>query len=418
MTTQSEDLTRYRATMLLIAVGLGTPLIAFEVALGHRWPWKSLWLASCGVAALWLRRRKTAPPRVVQQALAAVMCALGPLSIALSPHTFVELATIGAMPIIVAVLFIERFDVVVAVSISGWLANTFLFWLAGWSLADVASVSARLAAGALVVSFSSWFNQRRRRLQRRLEAESQATLRASEMRRAQAERLAMMGRLSAGVAHEINNPLAVVSSNVNAMEAHVRDTDRLPPNELDEVLNDTRSSIERMKQIVADLKTWSRDDSDAIEPVDLPELIASTVRLARLRLPRDVKVVIDAPPALPRVAAHPRKLGQALLNLLINAADAIHDARTEQPQIELLAQLADDGVRVTVRDNGPGLSAEAREHLFEPFFTTKPPGKGTGLGLALSKEYVESFGGRLELEPVAQGTSFALSLKTNAAVTP
>ncbi len=396
--------------MLLIAIGLGTPLIALETALGHRWPWKSLWLAACALVAMWLRSRVVAPSRLTQLVLAGAMCAAGPLSIALGRHTFVELATIGAMPLIVAVLFIERFDVVVAVSISGWLANTFLFWNSGWSFGDLASISARLAAGAIVVCVTSWFNRRRRRAQRQLELEHQASLRASEMRRAQAERLAMMGRLSAGVAHEINNPLAVVRSNVNALEAHLRDLDRLPSGELDEVLTDTREGIERIMEIVSDLKAWSRDDGDGAEPVDLLALVASTLRLARVRLPRTVQVAVDAPPLVPRVTAHARKLGQALLNLLMNAGDALEAAGVATPRIELVVRAADGAVRVTVRDNGPGLSPEARTHLFEPFFTTKPPGKGTGLGLALSKEYVESFGGRLELDEAGPGASFTLTL--------
>ncbi len=400
--------------MLLIAVGLGTPLIALEMALGHRWPWKSLWLAACALAALWLRGRKAVPSRATQLVLAAVMCAAGPLSIALGEHSFVELATIGAMPIIVAVLFIERFDVVVAVSISGWLANTFLFWKSGWAFGDLASISARLAAGAVVVCVTSWFNRRRRRAQRQLELEQQASLRASEMRRAQAERLAMMGRLSAGVAHEINNPLAVVRSNVNALEAHARELERLPAGELDEVIADTKAGIERIMEIVSDLKAWSRDDADGTEPVELLALLASTLRLARVRLPRAVEVSVDAPPLVPRVTVHPRKLGQALLNLLMNAGDALEAAGVPGPRIELQVRVAEGEVRVTVRDNGPGLSADARAHLFEPFFTTKPPGKGTGLGLALSKEYVESFGGRLELDEAAPGASFTVTLRAAA----
>ena len=398
---RGEAQNRYRATMLLIALGVGAPLIAIDAALGGRWPWKSLWLSSSAVIALWLRFRSRPPSRV--------MCALGPLSVALGTRTIVELATIGAMPIIVAVLFIERFDAVVVVTVSGLLANLWLFWFAGWPLEDLLSVGARLSAGSLIVGASAWFARRRRRLQRALDQEHQSALLASEVRRAQAERLAMMGRLAAGVAHEVNNPLAVVKANLGALARHVSGRDVLPTHELDEAVHDAQDSVDRIAQIVSDLKTWSRDDGQQLEPTDLGPLVASTVRLAKVRMPREVVIEVTVPPGLPPVPSQPRKLAQVVLNLLLNAGDAL-EGRAE-PRVRVFSRVDDEAIELRVADNGPGLGETVKAHLFEPFFTTKAPGKGTGLGLALSREYMESFGGTLTFEEVpGGGACFCLRL--------
>ncbi len=408
-----EDRQRYRATMLLIAVGLGAPLVALEYGLGHHWPWKALWLLSCGVVALWLRSLSEPPPRWALVGLASLFTALGPASIALGERTFVELATIGAMPLVAAVLFIERFEVVVGVSVAGWLANTALFASTDQDPSHVASISARLAVGAAVVCGTSWYNRRQRSEARKTNAQQQALLRLSEMRRAQAERLATVGRLAAGVAHEINNPLAYVKSNVGAVEAHLSGKDALPPHELEEVLRDTRLGIDRICQIVGDLKAWTREDGEAREEVDLEELVTSTLRLAAVRLPRGLPVSVSVPATLPRVWAHPRKLAQVVLNLLINAGDAVEEAHTSQPAVSLEANLDGDRVVLSVKDNGPGISAEAYPRLFEPFFTTKAPGKGTGLGLALSREYLESFGGSIVALDAGPGAHFKVTLQAS-----
>jgi C4-dicarboxylate-specific signal transduction histidine kinase len=106
---------------------------------------------------------------------------------------------------------------------------------------------------------------------------------------------------------------------------------------------------------------------------------------------------------LPPVMVNRRKLSQVLLNLLVNSADAMEEAGTSTPWVLVSAKRVEDGVQIAVQDNGPGIPADVAAHLFEPFVTSKPVGKGTGLGLALSREYVASFGGRLELQSSPDG---------------
>jgi C4-dicarboxylate-specific signal transduction histidine kinase len=116
------------------------------------------------------------------------------------------------------------------------------------------------------------------------------------------------------------------------------------------------------------------------------------------------------------VTVNRRKLSQVLLNLLVNSAEAMNDAHTEKPWVRVAAERVGDAVQIAVEDNGPGISAEVAARLFEPFVTSKPIGKGTGLGLSLSREYVMSFGGKLELAPTAgTGARFSILLPASAA---
>ncbi len=400
--------------MTLIAVGLMLPLSVVEFALGHVWPWKTLWLAACALAAIWLRTRERPPGRWVSVAVAAVFTAAGPLSVGVAHPSFVELATIGAMPLVAAVLFLEAFPVVVAIAIAGWVANTVLFSSLGWPARDVVSVSVRLGAAALVMVLVSYWTRRMRRLARELEREQARALRLSESRLAQAERLAIVGRLASGIAHEINNPMAYVKANVNVLERHFGGLEDLPAEEVREVLAETREGIDRINQIVADLKSYARDDSEVAVPVDLEEVVRQSARLAAVRLPPSTSLRIECAPNLPKVHANARKLSQVVLNLLINAGDAL-DGQPGTPAIAVTALVTGEGVVLHVEDNGPGIPEALMGRLFEPFFTTKPPGKGTGLGLALSREYAQAFGAALSASNVQpHGARFSLCLKSAA----
>jgi C4-dicarboxylate-specific signal transduction histidine kinase len=121
-----------------------------------------------------------------------------------------------------------------------------------------------------------------------------------------------------------------------------------------------------------------------------------------VRLKSLVKLVVEVPGEAV-VRAEPRRLGQVLLNLLLNAADAIEDAKLQDGRVAVRVEVVGERVRVMVEDNGPGIQAENLSRLFTTFFTTKAPGKGTGLGLALSRQYVESFGGTLHAENRPEG---------------
>ncbi|MFL5353682.1 sensor histidine kinase [Archangium sp.] len=240
-------------------------------------------------------------------------------------------------------------------------------------------------------------------------------LEASQERVLQAERLAQVGRLAAGVAHEVKNPLAYVQANLRfLLEEWRQPTTGATDSEYTEALQETMQGVERIHQIVKDLTALSRAE-ESVEGVgrcELAPVIDASVRLASVRLKSLVKLAVEVPGET-AVLAEPRRLGQVLLNLLLNAADAIEDARVQDGRVAVRVAVEAGRVRVLVEDNGPGIAAENLARLFTTFFTTKAPGKGTGLGLALSRQYVESFGGTLRAENRPEGGArFIVDLPT------
>ena len=234
-------------------------------------------------------------------------------------------------------------------------------------------------------------------------AESERLRAQAERNRAEMERLVVVGKLAAGVAHEVNNPLAYVKSNLGFLEEELRE--RAPDvEELRRVLDETQQGVLRIQQIVTDLRRFSRDATDAEEHCAVDDAVSEAQRLASVRLRSLGEVVRDMAPDLPQVRISQRHLVQVLVNLLLNAADALDAATLRRPaRIVLRASLTSAGVRLDVEDNGPGIPEAALSRLFEPFFTTKPPGKGTGLGLALCREYVARAGGTLVAENRPEG---------------
>jgi C4-dicarboxylate-specific signal transduction histidine kinase len=229
-------------------------------------------------------------------------------------------------------------------------------------------------------------------------AEAAAALARSEQRRATSERLAVVGRLAAGVAHEINNPLGFVRANVafvrEALQAPAR---RRGPDdaELEHALSDVELGVERIRRIVADLRGFAREDRDEPCGVAPAAALEEALRLSSLRT-RGMRVAVHAPQPLGSVRMCRKRLVQVLVNLLVNAADAVDEAEGDDRRwIEVTVEPRPGLVLFRVEDGGIGLSEEALRHLFEPFFTTKPQGAGTGLGLALAHEYATAVGGRL-----------------------
>jgi PAS domain S-box-containing protein len=232
---------------------------------------------------------------------------------------------------------------------------------------------------------------------------------------AQADRLAAMGTLAAGVAHEINNPLAyVVASHAFMAEALGRLQERgaAPATlELAEALADAREGAERVRQIVRDLRTFSRVDETRTGPVDLQRILESSLAIARSELKHRAKVVRDYRPA-PRVMGNEGRLGQVFLNLLINAAQAVPPGHAEENEVRITTFTDPQGRPVVeVSDTGPGVAPELRERIFEPFFTTKRIGEGTGLGLSICRNLVAAAGGEISVEGDAgRGATFRVVL--------
>ncbi len=229
------------------------------------------------------------------------------------------------------------------------------------------------------------------------------------------DRLASMGRLAAGVGHEINNPLSYVLSNLNYVHRTLLEfQERLPAEdreELLEVVKEAREGAERVRLIVQDLRTLSRQDDTAMDPVDLGAVVRGTAKLVSRELryrARLVEEVEEVPPVLGSMA----RLGQVFLNLIINAAHAIAPGREDENEIRVVVrQSTPERVLVEVRDTGCGIPEENLSRIFEPFFTTRPVGEGTGLGLSVCHGIITSMGGEMTVESkVGHGTVFRIAL--------
>jgi two-component system, NtrC family, sensor kinase len=226
------------------------------------------------------------------------------------------------------------------------------------------------------------------------------------------DRLVAMGTLAAGVAHEINQPLTFVISNLAFLANELRTlAGELPPgrlSEAEEVLREAAMGANKVKHIVADLKTFSRAEDEARTAVNLQNVIESALTIARAELRTRARVVRDYAD-VPPVEGSEGRLGQVFLNLLINAAQAIPAGHPERNEIRVKLRSVQDHVIVEVSDTGGGIPPEMRSRIFDPFFTTKPVGVGTGLGLFVCQSIVTRFGGELAVESeVGRGTTFRI----------
>jgi PAS domain S-box-containing protein len=226
------------------------------------------------------------------------------------------------------------------------------------------------------------------------------------------DRLASLGRLAAGVAHEINNPLGYL---VLGLEAAERAAGAAEPS--DRVLADIRAALAdardgagRVRAVVQALSALSRDDEGAVGHVDLHRVIDGAVRLADNNVRHRGRIVKEYA-AAHGVRGNELRLGQVFVNLLVNACDALHDGTPDTNEIRVRTFDEGDRVIVEVHDNGVGIAPEIRGRIFDPFFTTKAVGQGTGLGLAISHGIVSSFGGEIGFESdPGTGTTFRVSL--------
>ncbi len=203
------------------------------------------------------------------------------------------------------------------------------------------------------------------------------------------EKLATVGRLASGIAHEVGNPLGAISGYVDLLRS------RLPP-QADPELRDglDRIAVEagRIDRTLRDLLDFARPARPSLRPVDLAAAVDGSLRVARVQSRfRGVEVAADLPQDLPRVLADEHQLAQVLVNLFLNAGDA----QGGGGNLRLVAVREPGRVALTVADGGPGIPPENLSRVFDPFFTTKEPGQGTGLGLAICHRIMESFGGEI-----------------------
>ncbi|WP_437679537.1 ATP-binding protein [Sorangium sp. So ce131] len=272
------------------------------------------------------------------------------------------------------------------------------------------------------------------------DAASRQALAQAQARLVLAGRMASVGTLAAGVAHEINNPLAFVITNIDAAMRRVGAIDRRSgasdrrsggpwprshgdgrgsSSELSEVLallEDAREGAERVRLIVRDLHTFSRAGDDHRGPVDVRRVLDSCVHMAMNEIRHRARVARSFQ-EVPPVEANEPRLAQVFLNLIVNAAQAIPEGRAEQNEIELRARCDAAGwVVVEVRDTGTGIAKEALGRIFDPFYTSKEEGEGLGLGLSISQSIVAALGGRIEVESrPGAGSTFRVVLPAASA---
>jgi signal transduction histidine kinase len=234
--------------------------------------------------------------------------------------------------------------------------------------------------------------------------------RENQMRLRLNERMAAVGMLAAGVAHEINNPLAFVSSNLCYIERELRRLQLSPADlgEMMEAITDAREGADRMRDIVQSLRALARGDSISTHPMDLHEVMENSVHLIWSRLRSKGQLVRDYG-ELPQVMGNSVQLSQVFVNLLLNAVQALPENGGE---IRLVTRPHNESqVRIEVHDTGCGIATEHLDRIFEPFFTTKPVGEGTGLGLSISHDIIRALGGELTVSSaVGQGTTFRILL--------
>jgi len=235
-----------------------------------------------------------------------------------------------------------------------------------------------------------------------------------------AERLATLGQVAASLAHEIRNPLAGIAGAVGVMADELPDTD--PRKEImDEILSQTR----RLTKTVQDLLTFARPATPLLASCDLHQVLDRVLLLlAEDPIAKRIRLVRNYSPGLPRLEADDKQLGQVFLNLLLNAAQAMHGDGQVTITTRLNGARGADGeppaaagghtIEVSLTDTGPGIPPAVLSELFKPFFTTKP--RGTGLGLAISRRIIEDHGGWIRAESVPQqGATFRIGLPVGAA---
>jgi two-component system, NtrC family, sensor kinase len=252
-------------------------------------------------------------------------------------------------------------------------------------------------------------------------------------------KLASIGELAAGVAHEINNPLGFVTSNCNSLsrysaalteyialldgavsaaisptsserqrlsEAKARMDIDFIQQDMSELLKETHDGLSRVSKIVRDLKTFARADDDVTEQCEINMLIENALNLSRNEIKYNLELVRKLSP-VPSVTGYPGQLVQVFTNMFVNAAHAVK----ERGVLTVATGVTDKGIRISIADTGEGISEKNLSRIFDPFFTTKPPGKGTGMGLSISYGIIERHGGRITVHSeVGVGTEFLIEL--------
>ena len=228
-----------------------------------------------------------------------------------------------------------------------------------------------------------------------------------------AERLSTLGLLLASVMHEINNPLTYVQGNLDVLMLALdqASVNRHTLANLRQCEADMRDGLERIRQLVTSVSLVSRARGDALAPFHVGDAIDAAVRLVSQRVKETAQLEVDGPRPGAMVHGDGARFAQVVMNLLINAGQALSERSPDQNLIRVSNASLEDAALIEIADNGPGVPHALRDRVFVPFFTTKPVGEGTGLGLTISRQIVSSLGGNLELLPSpGGGATFRITL--------
>jgi signal transduction histidine kinase len=276
-------------------------------------------------------------------------------------------------------------------------------------------VTASLGRGAIAFErVAAELQEERGRLAAKIAELERANRELAEARESwiRSERLAALGRLASGIAHEVGNPLGAIAGFTEVARG------RLGPGsgEVDDLLARIAVESARIDRLVRDMLDFARPAEPVCVPIALQAVVESALRLARVQ-PRfkEVEPVLDLPADLPPVVADEGRLAQVFLNLFLNAGDAMGG----RGRVRVDAAGGEGGVRIQVADEGPGIPPQHLARVFDPFFTTKAPGSGTGLGLAVSHRLMEAMGGRIDARNApAGGAVFELWLPVEGGKAP
>lgn len=272
-------------------------------------------------------------------------------------------------------------------------------------------------------------------------------LRILEQELQQSQKMASIGQLAAGVAHEINNPTGYVSSNLKTLERyqtdlnslitvyqelktackkavteqnlryvtnHLSAVEKLEANidlayvmeDIQDLISESREGMQRIKRIVEDLKTFAHPGQDKVQDTDIHQCIETTLNIVNNELKYKATVTKEFEP-LPIISANPQQLNQVFANILVNAAQSIE----EWGKISIQTRLKDDHVVITIQDTGCGIPEAHLNKIFDPFFTTKEVGKGTGLGMNITHNIIKKHNGDIQIHSrVGEGTTFKIRL--------
>ncbi len=305
-------------------------------------------------------------------------------------------------------------------------------WIYFFNTSNIITAFGMFAMWAIFFTVSVTRSHKMLEKERLITAEAEKAIeRAAQLQLIQQEKMNALGKLTAGVAHEINNPINFVSGAVVSLKRDLDDVksilktydEKMPNeptisklkkeidfdytmNEMDELISTIESGASRTADIVKGLRSFARLDEGQMKDADVNETLKNTLDLLQSKFNEKIKLKTEFA-ELPKLYCNPSQLNQVWMNVLNNALDAIFS----EGEIFVSTKFSDNTIFVSIKDNGSGMSEEVKQKIFDPFFTTKEIGKGTGLGLSVAFSIIAEHNGKIEVESeVGKGTKFIISL--------